>query len=79
MTDWITIIIIEVEMNFYWCELGIILNGDEKFMDTNMVLEDQLKELKLTKRSFVLEGKNTEELDYKIRLVEQEIKEHLEK
>jgi len=79
VTDWITIIIIEVEMNFYWCELGIILNGDEKFMDTNMVLEDQLKELKLTKRSFVLEGKNTEELDYKIRLVEQEIKEHLEK
>ena len=66
-------------MNFYWCELWIILNGDEKFMDTNMVLEDQLKELKLTKRSFVLEGKNTEELDYKIRLVEQEIKEHLEK
>ena len=60
-------------------QLGIILNGDEKFMDTNMVLEDQLKELKLTKRSFVLEGKNTEELDYKIRLVEQEIKEHLEK
>ena len=79
MTDWITIIIIEVEMNFYWCELGIMWNGDEKFMDTNMVLEDQLKELKLTKRSFVLEGKNTEELDYKIRLVEQEIKEHLEK
>lgn len=55
------------------------MNGDEKFMDTNMILEDQLKELKLTKRSFVLEGKNTEELDYKIRLVEQEIKEHLEK
>lgn len=48
-------------------------------MDTNILLEDQLKELKLTKRSFVLEGKNTEELDYRIRLVEQEIKGNLEK
>lgn len=48
-------------------------------MDTKLILEDKLKELKLTKRSFVLEGKDTEEIDFKIKLVEQEIKENLEK
>ena len=48
-------------------------------MDTKLILEDKLKELKLTKRRFVLEGKDTEEIDFKIKLVEQEIKENLEK
>ena len=48
-------------------------------MDTKLILEDKLKELKLTKRSFLLEGKDTEEIDFKIKLVEQEIKENLEK
>ena len=56
----------------------IILNGDENYMDTKLILEDKLKDLKLTKRTFVLEGKNTEEIDYKIRLVEQELKENLQ-
>ena len=46
-------------------------------MDTKLILEDKLKDLKLTKRTFVLEGKNTEEIDFKIRLVEQELKENL--
>ena len=48
-------------------------------MDTKLILEDKLKELKLTKRSFVLEGKDTGEIDFKIKLVEREIKENLEK
>ena len=48
-------------------------------MDTKLTLEDKLKELKLTKRSFVLEGKNTEEIDNKIKLVEQELKENIQK
>lgn len=48
-------------------------------MDTKLILEDKLKELKLTKRSFVLEGKDTKEIDIKIKLVEQEIKDNLEK
>lgn len=43
-------------------------------MGTEVTLQDRLKELKLTKRTFVLEGKNTEELDIQIKLVEQEIK-----
>lgn len=47
-------------------------------MDTKLTLEDKLKELKLTKRSFVLEGKNTDEIDYKIKLVEKELKENIE-
>lgn len=47
-------------------------------MDTKLILEDKLKDLKLTKRTFVLEGKDTEEIDYKIRLVEQELKENLQ-
>lgn len=37
-------------------------------------LEDELKNLKLTKRSFVLEGKNTESVDVKIKLIEDKIK-----
>ena len=57
----------------------IILNGDEKFMDTKLILADKLKQLKLTKRTFVLEGKNTDEIDYKIKLVEQEMKDNSEK
>ena len=48
-------------------------------MDTKLILEDKLKELKLTKRSFVLEGKDTEEIDFKIKLIEQKIKDNLEK
>lgn len=48
-------------------------------MDTKLILEDKLKELKLIKRSFVLEGKDTEEIDFKIKLVEQEMKNNLEK
>ena len=48
-------------------------------MDTKLILEDKLKELKLTKRSFVLEGKDTKEIDIKIKLVEQEIENNLEK
>lgn len=48
-------------------------------MDTKLILEDKLKELKLTKRSFVLEGKDTKEIDIKIKLVEQEIKDNSEK
>ncbi len=48
-------------------------------MDTKLILADKLKELKLTKRTFVLEGKNTEEIDYKIKLVEQEMKNNSEK
>ena len=32
-------------------------------MDTKLILDDKLKQLKLTKRTFVLEGKNTEEID----------------
>ena len=48
-------------------------------MDTELTLEDRLKELKLRKRAFVLEGKSTEEIDYKIRLVEQELKENSQK
>lgn len=55
------------------------MNGDEKFMDTKLILADKLKQLKLTKRTFVLEGKNTEEIDYKIKLVEQEMKDNSEK
>lgn len=37
-------------------------------------LEDELKNLKLTKRSFVLEGKNTESVDVKIKIVEDKLK-----
>ena len=37
-------------------------------------LEDELKNLKLTKRSFVLEGKNTESVDVKIRIIEDKLK-----
>lgn len=37
-------------------------------------LEDELKNLKLTKRSFVLEGKNTESVDVKIKLIEDKLK-----
>ena len=48
-------------------------------MDTKLILADKLKQLKLTKRTFVLEGKNTEEIDYKIKLVEQEMKDNSEK
>ena len=43
-------------------------------MDTKLILEDKLKELKLIKRTFVLEGKNTEEIDHKIKNVEEQIK-----
>ncbi|WP_294156078.1 hypothetical protein [uncultured Clostridium sp.] len=43
-------------------------------MNNKSNLEEKLKDLKLTKRSFVLEGKDTEEIDCKIKLVEQEIK-----
>ena len=43
-------------------------------MNNKSNLEEKLKDLKLTKRSFVLEGKETEEIDCKIKLVEQEIK-----
>ncbi|WP_294376981.1 hypothetical protein [uncultured Clostridium sp.] len=46
-------------------------------MDTKLILEDKLKELKLIKRTFVLEGKNTEEIDYKIKNVEEQIKKNL--
>lgn len=45
-----------------------------KIMNNKSNLEEKLKDLKLTKRSFVLEGKDTEEIDCKIKLVEQEIK-----
>lgn len=48
-------------------------------MDTKLILEDKLKELKLKKRTFVLEGKNTEEIDHEIKLVEQEIKDNMKK
>lgn len=37
-------------------------------------LEDELKNLKLTKRSFLLEGKNTESVDVKIKLIEDKLK-----
>lgn len=37
-------------------------------------LEDELKNLKLTKRSFVLEGKNTESVDVKIKVIEDKLK-----
>lgn len=37
-------------------------------------LEDELKNLKLTKRSFVLEGKNTESVDVKIKMIEDKLK-----
>lgn len=46
-------------------------------MDTKLTLEDKLKDLKLTKRAFVLEGKNTDEIDVKIQLVEKELKENI--
>lgn len=37
-------------------------------------LEDELKNLKLTKRSFVLEGKDTESVDIKIKVIENKLK-----
>lgn len=43
-------------------------------MNDKLNLEEKLKDLKLTKRTFVLEGKNTEEIDCKIKLIEEEIK-----
>lgn len=43
-------------------------------MNEKLNLEEKLKDLKLTKRTFVLEGKDTEEIDCKIKLIEQEIK-----
>lgn len=45
-----------------------------KFMNNKSALEEKLKDLKLTKRTFVLEGKDTQEIDCKIKLIEQEIK-----
>lgn len=42
-------------------------------------LEDELKNLKLTKRSFVLEGKNTESVDVKIKIVEDKLKDAMSK
>lgn len=43
-------------------------------MNDKLNLEEKLKDLKLTKRTFVLEGKDTEEIDCKIKLIEEEIK-----
>ena len=42
-------------------------------------LEDELKNLKLTKRSFVLEGKNTESVDVKIKIIEDKLKNAMSK
>ena len=38
-------------------------------------LEEQLVELKLKKRNLILAGKNTEQLDHMIKIVEDNIKE----
>lgn len=37
-------------------------------------LEKQLKELKLEKRQILLAGKNTDEIDNKIKVIDEEIK-----
>lgn len=44
-------------------------------MNNILTLESKLKELKLTKRSFLLEGKSTEEIDVLINEVEEKLKE----
>ncbi len=40
-------------------------------MSNVSILEDTLKELKLTKRSFVLSGKDTSDIDVKIKEIEE--------
>lgn len=43
-------------------------------MEDRCNLEDELKNLKLTKRSYLLEGKNTNSVDIKIKLIEERLK-----
>lgn len=43
-------------------------------MEDRCNLENELKNLKLTKRSYLLEGKNTSSVDIKIKLIEERLK-----